>query len=158
MSKVLILYTSVGKGHQTIAENIGASLESAGFTVKLADIGRVQSGRFSKMVIGTHQFINKYLPFVWGFLYRYGHYPVLPLRTFIARFNSAAARKLVEDFQPDLVITTQTAASAVVAFLKQQGSYKIYSGLPLAIIICIRTGFINRRIFIWQTSRSKNPP
>lgn len=125
MSKrILILHTSVGLGHKSIAENIGLALEQAGFVVKLADIGKVQKGKFEKVVVATHQFINRRLPFVWGFVYRWGHYVILPFRTTIASFNYKGTKILVDEFQPDLIITTQTTASAVVAYLKKKGLYK----------------------------------
>lgn len=121
--KILILYTSVGQGHKSIAENIGYWLERAGFKVKLADIGKVQQGRFEASVTATHRFINQRLPFVWGFLYDWGYVIILPLRVFIAGFNYKLAKSYVDDFSPDLIITTQTSASAVVAYLKKRGFY-----------------------------------
>ncbi len=126
MQKILILHTSVGLGHKSIAENIGFYLELAGYTVRLADIGSVQKGRFEKVVVEVHRFINKNLPFVWGWLYRWGHYAVLPFRVFIAGFNYKFAKSYIDDFRPDVIITTQTTASAVVAYLKKQ---KLYKGL-----------------------------
>lgn len=124
--KILILHTSVGLGHKSIAENIGYYLSEAGYEVKLADIGKVQKGRFEHIVVGAHQFINKHLPFVWGWLYRWGHYAILPFRTFIAGFNYELAKSYIDEFKPDLIISTQTTASAVVAYLKKQ---KLYRGL-----------------------------
>lgn len=122
--KILILHTSIGLGHKSIAENIGFYLSAAGYEVRLADIGSVQKGRFEKIVVGVHQFINKHLPFVWGWLYRWGHFVILPFRVFIAGFNYRQAKILVDEFKPDLIISTQTTASAVVAYLKQKGFYK----------------------------------
>jgi processive 1,2-diacylglycerol beta-glucosyltransferase len=124
--KILILHTSVGLGHKSIAENFGYYLTEAGYEARLADIGKVQMGVFEKYVTAAHQFINRRLPFLWGWLYRWGHYPILPLRTFIAGFNYKLAKSYIDDFKPDLIISTQTAASAVVAYLKKQ---KLYNGL-----------------------------
>jgi processive 1,2-diacylglycerol beta-glucosyltransferase len=125
MKKILILHTSVGLGHKSIAENIGYYLAAAGYEVKLADIGKVQDGQFEKVVVAVHQFINKRLPFVWGWLYRWGYYPSLPFRVFIAGYNYKPAKSYIDEFGPDLIITTQTTASAVVAYLKKR---KLYSG------------------------------
>ena len=122
--KILIFHTSVGLGHKYIAQNIGWHLAQAGFEVKLADIGQVQSGNFGKIITKIHQFINKHLPFIWGFLYRYGHYPILPFRVLIASFNYEKAKTFIDDFNPDLVISVHTTASAIVAYLKRKGLYK----------------------------------
>jgi processive 1,2-diacylglycerol beta-glucosyltransferase len=124
--KILILHTSVGLGHKSIAENIGYYLSEAGYMVKLADIGKVQQGKFEHIIVGVHRFINRRLPFVWGWLYRWGHYLILPFRIFIAGFNYKQTKDLINDFRPDLIISTQTSASAVVAYLKKQ---KLYNGL-----------------------------
>jgi processive 1,2-diacylglycerol beta-glucosyltransferase len=124
--KILIFHTSVGLGHKSIAENIGFYLSQAGYEVRLADIGSVQKGKFKKVVVGVHWFINKHLPFVWGWLYDWGHYIILPFRIFIAGFNYKLTKYFVDEFKPDLIISTQTAASAVVAYLKKQ---KLYNGL-----------------------------
>ena len=54
--KVLIIHTSVGLGHKSIAENFGYYLEAAGFTVKLADVYQTQDGRlinFFKLINET---------------------------------------------------------------------------------------------------------
>lgn len=121
--KVLIFHTSVGLGHKSMAENIAAQLIEGGLEVKLADIGQVQNGCFKKWVVATHQFINIYLPFVWAWLYFWGHYVIYPFRVFIAGFNSSKARQFIESYNPDLIISTQTTGSAVVSYLKKTGFY-----------------------------------
>lgn len=126
MKKILILYTSVGLGHKSLAENIGWHLARADFEVKLADVGAVQRGKFERALVAVHQLVNKRAPFLWGWLYRFGHYAILPFRVGIARFNSRQTRQLIEEFRPDMVITTQTSASAVIAYLKEK---KYYGGL-----------------------------
>ncbi len=112
-----------------MAENIGWQLEKAGYSVKLADIGKVQESGFTKGIVTVHQYINNHLPFVWSFLYKWGHYVILPFRIFIAGFNSKETKILIEQFQPDLVISVQTSASAVVAYLKKKGIYKNLFGI-----------------------------
>ncbi|MDR3642354.1 MAG: glycosyltransferase [Candidatus Doudnabacteria bacterium] len=132
MKKVLILYTSVGLGHKSIAENIGTQLEANGFTVKSDDIGSVQKGMFEKSVTTIHSFINNRLPFVWGWLYDYGHFLILPFRVFIAGFNHKLTQSYVEEFKPDIIITTQTTASAVIAYLKKRNLYKGLFGIAFS--------------------------
>lgn len=124
MKKILIFYTSVGLGHKFIAQNMGWHLERAGFEVKLADIGKVQEGLFSHIAIPTHHFINQYLPFLWGWMYRWMYIPIMPLRLPLASLNYKKPLALINEFQPDLVITVQSTASAVVAYLKKAGLYK----------------------------------
>ena len=125
--KILIFYTSVGMGHKYIAQNIGAELAVAGFEVRLEDIADVQAGRFAASLIGVHQFINRRLPFFWSWLYksRAVNFFISPWRLWLAARNSSRAERLILNYAPDVVISTQTTASAVVAYLKRQ---KIYTG------------------------------
>ncbi len=126
MKRILIFYTSVGLGHKIIAENIGYHLTKAGFEVRLSDILEVQSGFLVDFGTWLHQLVNKYFPFIWKFLYNSKGFNKLTLRWRIplAAKNSERAAKAIADFNPDLVIATQTTGSAIVSYLKEQGVYK----------------------------------
>jgi len=126
--KILILYTSVGLGHKTIAENIGWHLQQAGYGVKYYDVLQLQAGILAKVGTRAHQFINKKLPFVWKWLYNHADqgwfsHITLPNRIKVASRNYHHVKKVVDEFSPDLIITTQTTASAIVHYLKQQNLY-----------------------------------
>lgn len=124
--KVLILYTSVGLGHKTIAENIGWHLEQDGMQVKLFDILEVQSGALVNFGTGLHSFINRKLPFIWKWLYmsKLMTFLTVPFRVKLASKNTGRTLQIIKEFNPDLVITTQTTASAVMCALKDSGDYK----------------------------------
>lgn len=126
MKRILIFYTSIGLGHKIIAENIGWHLQQAGYEVKLSDILEVQSGFLVDVGKWLHSFINTRLPFVWKFLYTSQGFNklTLGLRVPLAGKNSGRAQKAIEEFNPDLVIATQTTGSAIVSYLKRQGIYK----------------------------------
>ncbi len=124
--KILILYTSVGLGHKFIALNIAHHLESAGYEIKLGDVLKVQSGLMVKIGEWFHRLINQKFPFVWRWLYFSKTFAKLtmPLRVPLAAGNSENVKQLILDFKPDIVIATQTSASAPVAYLKKTGIYK----------------------------------
>lgn len=121
--RILIFYTSVGLGHKSIAENLGWHLEHNGYEVKLADILQVQKGSMVDFGTSLHRFINTSLPFLWKWLYLYGHYIFLRFRMFTASKNYNAAKEVIDQFQPDLVVTTQTSASAILEYLKTKKFY-----------------------------------
>lgn len=131
---ILIFYTSVGLGHKFIAENLGYHLSAQGYTVKLADIGQVESGKFASALVGLHQFINRRLPWLWSWFYKSRLiYPLAaPFRLPLAGKNYRRTLALINHYRPDLVITTQTAASAVVAYLKHKGLYKNLFGIAFS--------------------------
>ncbi len=124
--RVLIFFTSVGLGHKIIAENMAWHLEHAGYTVKLADILQVQSGKLVDFGTWLHQLINKHFPFIWKFLYNSTTFSKLtmPWRVPLAGKNSSRAAAAIAEFKPDLVISTQTTSSAIVSYLKRHKSYR----------------------------------
>jgi processive 1,2-diacylglycerol beta-glucosyltransferase len=125
MQKILILYTSVGLGHKYIAMNIAYHLEQAGFVVQTADVLQVQSGTMVDVGEWFHSLINRRFPFVWRWLYFSNSFSrfTMPFRVPLAGRNCENVKQIVDQFQPDTVISTQTSASAPMAYMKQHGLY-----------------------------------
>lgn len=124
--KILILYTSVGLGHKYIALNIAYHLEQAGFEIKLADILEVQSGLMVSFGEWLHSLINRRLPFIWRWMYLSKTFSALTmwLRVPLAGRNYQNLKQAIDEFQPDMVIATQTSASAPMIYMKRHGLYK----------------------------------
>ncbi len=125
--KILILYTSSGLGHKYIALNIAYHLEKAGFEIKLADVLKVQSGIMVDAGEWFHSLINRRFPFIWRWLYFSKAFAkvTMPFRVPLAGKNSENIQSAVREFQPDMVISTQTSASAPMAYMKQ---HKLFNG------------------------------
>lgn len=125
---ILILYTSIGLGHKYIALNIGFHLEQAGFNVKYHDILKVQDGPFVKLGEWLHRLINVRFPFIWKWLYLSSVFAKLTMwmRVPVAGFNKDQLQNIIEELKPDMVISTQTSASAPMAYLKK---HNLYTGL-----------------------------
>ncbi len=123
--KILILYTSIGLGHKYIALNIAYHLEQAGFEIKLEDVLKVQSGVMVNVGEWFHSLINRRFPFVWRWLYFSKAFAkvTMPFRVPLAGKNSENIQRAVKEFQPDMVIATQTSASAPMAYMKQHGMF-----------------------------------
>jgi processive 1,2-diacylglycerol beta-glucosyltransferase len=68
--------------------------------------------------------LDKLSPF-WGFLYssKLILFLSLPLRKFFASFKSKNVLKIIREFQPEIIICTQTVASGVIAYLKSEHYY-----------------------------------
>lgn len=126
MKRILILYTSIGLGHKSIAENIGYHLERAGYSVQLHDILKVQEGILVTVGSWLHRLVNTRLPFMWSWMYKSDWFTkaTLWLRVPLASQNYKETKRVVDAFDPDLIITTQTSASAVIAYLKRKAYYK----------------------------------
>ncbi len=126
MKKILILYTSVGLGHKYIALNIGYHLQKAGYEVKYADILQVQSGVMVDVGEWMHSLINRRFPFIWRWLYLSKLFSkvTMPLRVPLAGRNCEHVKQMIAEFHPDMVIATQTSASAPMAYLKRTNWFK----------------------------------
>lgn len=122
--KILILYTSAGMGHKVLAENFAYWLEKAGFVVRAEDMLAQETGKSVQAYVKLQAYVNQYLPFIWRFMYLYGYVVTMPFRTRLIAKNSPKLQSIIEEFQPDLVISTQTSSSAIVSYLKQKGIYK----------------------------------
>jgi processive 1,2-diacylglycerol beta-glucosyltransferase len=125
--KILILYTSIGMGHKYIAFNMAFHLEQAGYQVKLHDVLVLQDGIMVKVGEWFHSLVNRKFPFVWRWLYMSQGFSkvTMPLRVPLAGGNIGNIKKVIDEFQPEMVIATQTSASAPMAYMKR---YKIYNG------------------------------
>ncbi len=102
-----------------------------GHQVGVKDILQVQSGWFVSVGTWAHRIVNTYFPWFWSWLYASTDHGILaritlPLRVPLAARNSSRTLQLLNAEKPDVVITTQTSASAVVAYLKRTG---VFNGL-----------------------------
>jgi processive 1,2-diacylglycerol beta-glucosyltransferase len=127
--KILILHTSIGLGHKFIAENIAYHLSESGCEVRVEDILEVQKGRLVEFSTELHKWINQNAPWIWSFLYHLTNLNLvskltLGLRLWVASKNSQKTLQLIENFQPDLVVSVHATASGVVAYLKKKNLYK----------------------------------
>lgn len=124
--KILILYTSVGLGHKYIAKNIEYHLSEAGYGTKMHDVFKLEEGLLVDLGVKLHQFVNTKMPWLWRWLYMSEtfSYFTLPLRVPLAAKNSKNIQRVIEDYKPDMVITTQTSASAALAYLKRRKIYQ----------------------------------
>ncbi len=132
--RILILYTSVGLGHKSMAENIGAVLSQAGCVVKLEDVLKVQEGKLVDFGTGLHKFINTHLPGLWSFLYQseWVNRVTSPWRVRVASKNYENLKAVIDGFMPDTVIATQTTASALVEYLKVKKLYRGTFGIAFS--------------------------
>lgn len=129
--KILILYTAVGQGHKTMAENLAASLAAAGHEVGLADAYKAQDGKLIRVGAKIHRFMNVQAPWLWRFFYTNKPFTdtSLRFRQNVAAKNHSQILKLLNGSRPDLIIATQAAPSGVVAYLKSEGLYRGLFGI-----------------------------
>ncbi|OGE81803.1 MAG: hypothetical protein A3H72_01810 [Candidatus Doudnabacteria bacterium RIFCSPLOWO2_02_FULL_48_8] len=126
-TRVLILHTSVGFGIKATAEAILEKLQKSDvFEVRIEDVEKVEAGISSSIIKKAYLRILDNFSGLWGYLYQSGLVMAiaLPLRKFIASFKSKHVLRILREFQPAMVISTQTVPSAMVAYLKSKGLYR----------------------------------
>ncbi len=126
-TKVLILHTSVGFGIKATAEAVLEKLQNSGqYEVRIEDLEKVESGIATSLVRNVYLTVLDKMSSLWGFLYdsETVMFFTLPLRKFFASFKSKRVLQILRDFQPAIVISTQTVPSGIVAYLKSKGLYR----------------------------------
>ena len=130
MKKVLILYTEVGYGIKVTAENIFEILsQNPDFAVDLQSLQKLEQGVFVSALKKIYLMILEKIPLLWGFFYKYGWLAVYSFRKTIAAHKAAGVLRIIEEFRPDIIISTQAACTGVVAYLKAK---KLFTGRLVA--------------------------
>lgn len=131
MKKILILYTEVGYGIKVTAQNIFEILKNqSGLEVKLESLQKLEQGTFVSTLQKIYLAVLEKIPFLWGFLYKFGWRVIYPFRKAIAALKSEKTLELLREFGPDVIISTQAACTGVAAYLK---SKKIFKGKLVAV-------------------------
>ncbi len=117
--KVLVLYTAHTLGHKQIAENVAWHLREASHEVVLEEVLKSANSAAVNKFLKVHIFVNRYLPFIWWFLYRYGFWFTMPFRLLVACRFAPILQRIINSHSPDLVVTTQTSPSAVMSVIKK---------------------------------------
>ena len=127
MKKVLVLHTSVGHGIRITAQNIYSQLLQSGkFEVRIADFHEVEPGPIVEILEKIYFFSTEKVSWIWAVLYSEAVASLtIPLRMFTASFRYKRILAEIRKFEPDIVISTETVPSGVIAYLKRK---KLYSG------------------------------
>lgn len=126
-TKVLILHMSVGHGIKATARNIYEQLsESEDYEPRIEDCQALLGERLPRRVEKVYLAILERFSFLWGAMYSSTVFLgiTMPLRKFLAGFKSSHVLKLLREFQPAIVISTQTVPTGIVAYLKAKGLYR----------------------------------
>jgi processive 1,2-diacylglycerol beta-glucosyltransferase len=126
-TKVLVLCTAVGYGIKATADNVAEQLNNSDkFEARVETTEKVEGGLASSAVIKAYLMLLDKISPLWGFLYnsKVVMFIMLPLRKFLFSFKSKNVLKILREFQPAIVISTQTVPSGIIAYLKAKGLYR----------------------------------
>jgi len=124
MKKVMIFYAAYGGGHLSAARSIKENIETnyTNVEVQLVDCMEYVNKVVNKVTTKAYSEMAKKAPRTWGRVYWNSQKG--PLATFSTASNkvlSIKLNKLLENFQPDVIISTHPFGTQMCAYLKKLG-------------------------------------
>jgi processive 1,2-diacylglycerol beta-glucosyltransferase len=123
MPRILILTAGFGEGHNTAARCIAEALrEHSGVDVRITDVYVETIPRFTKILQAAYGLAINKLPFIWSAIFNLLNKPgkleaTLP---FAANLREAL-RRVVEEYQPDVIVSTYPLYAYLIRELKKRG-------------------------------------
>lgn len=124
MKKIMIFYASYGGGHLSAARSIKENIETnyKDIDIMLVDCMEYVNKVINKVTTKAYSEMAKKVPRTWGRVYdRSQKGPLAHISTTSNKVLSVKLNKLLEDFQPDLIISTHPFSSQMCAYLKKKG-------------------------------------
>lgn len=134
MNKILIFYGSYGGGHLSAARNIRDYIENnyKNYKVELVDCIEYINSILNKVTTKAYVDFSKNARWIWKQIYYSSENGSLSkVSNSINSIMSIKLNKLLEDFNPTLVISTHPFSSQMCALLKQKGKLNC----PLATVM-----------------------
>lgn len=124
MKKILIFYGSYGGGHLSAAKNIRDYIEKnySDSQVELVDCVEYVNKLFNKLTTKAYKDFSKNARWIWKHLYYDSESGSLSrICNTINRLMAIKLNRLIQEFQPDLIISTHPFSSQMCAILKEKG-------------------------------------
>ena len=123
MKKILIFYASYGGGHLSAANSIKQYIDEnyTDYEIKLVDCMLYVNKPINKISTTAYKEMAKKFPWAWGEVY--SHSQKGPLAHISNASNKLMAKKLLcllNEYHPDIVISTHPFGSQMVSYLKQK--------------------------------------
>ena len=124
MKKVMIFYAAYGGGHLSAARSIKENIETnyTNVEVKLVDCMEYVNKVVNKVTTKAYSEMAKKAPRTWGRVYWNSQKgPLAHFSTTSNKVLSIKLNKLLQDFEPDIIISTHPFATQMCAYLKKLG-------------------------------------
>ena len=123
MKKVIIFYASYGGGHLSAAKSILQYIEKNFplINVEMVDCMKYVSKHIEKMTTAAYREMAKKAPKLWGKVYSGSQKGLLSkISKDSNKLMSSKLKKLLEEKNPDVVISTHPFSSQMVSYLKRK--------------------------------------
>ncbi|MGN0498723.1 MAG: glycosyltransferase [Acutalibacteraceae bacterium] len=143
--RVLIFTASTGGGHKKASAALESYIKSrdSEAVVKTVDALKAVGKAFDKLISGGYVFLAKHAPRVYGKMYRHSDKDT-KLNSLVDNVTGVASKKLfpmIEEFKPDVIVTTHPFAAEMVSAIK--GKHEL--SVPLISIV---TDFAPHKTYI----------
>lgn len=128
MKKVLIFYAAYGGGHLTAARSIKEYIEEhyPDIEISLVDCVKYVNKSLEKITTAAYTNMAKKMPWAWGKVYSHSQKGALAkLSSTSNKMMALKLNKLLQEYEPDFIISTHPFGSQMSAVLKEKG--KIHS-------------------------------
>ena len=124
--KVLVISVTCGQGHNSTAKALMQVMENKGLECRLLDAFEHINKILAKAIDDGYQISTKYVPKPYASIYRRAERrrKVSEELSSVKLVNTLLASKLrsyIEDYDPDVIITTHCFAASMVDILKEKG-------------------------------------
>ena len=125
--KILVLHVSVGHGMKITAENIAHQLrKNPEYEVRIEDVQKIEKGILERTMVKIYSHLLEHFSGLWGFLYssKVINFFALRVRRPFAAIRSKRILSLLREYQPAIVVSTETIPTGIVSYLKSKGLYR----------------------------------
>ncbi len=140
--KAIILSASTGGGHMSAAKAIKEYLNSNGTSVDVVDALEYVNPFINKTVTEIYEYLATKQPAIWKMMYKSANNKAV--NRLVLGMNSLTSKKLMpllENYKPDVIITTHPFTTEMISKLKATNEINI----PL---VCVMTDYAPHRTWI----------
>ena len=123
MKKIMIFYGSYGGGHLSAARSIREYIETnyIDTQIQMVDCMEYINKVINKVTTTAYSEFAKKAPWAWGHLYKKSEHGVIAkISTDSNKLMAYKLNKLLQEFEPDYVISTHPFSSQMCAYLKKK--------------------------------------
>ncbi|MCM1566449.1 MAG: glycosyltransferase [Candidatus Dehalobacter alkaniphilus] len=124
MPKVMIFSASTGHGHNQAADCLKKELEASGYSVRIVEpLKKEESWIMEALIDDGYHILATRLPKMYGKLYKitYNEFLNKNVKRILNRAMDSVIEQLIQEYKPDLLITTHPLHVGVVSYLKASG-------------------------------------
>lgn len=128
MKSVLLFSVSIGAGHDLAAQALVQEIKRwhPDCRTKIVDTFKYINPVLNKVIAGSYMESLKFNPKIWGYLYDQAEQgdKLVDLSQILSKLVSAKMKKLLNEFEPEVIICTHAFPAGILSILKGKGEVR----------------------------------